>query len=70
MFVTPFGFFHIHLPSAFFWNMEFMILNVLDDAHSTEVSPLSFLNSNLPVDVSIGFVLFPVCALKSPMTIV
>ena len=41
---------------------------VLDVAHSTKASSLSFLNSrpNLPIAVSIGFVHFPICALKSP----
>ena len=52
--------------------MVFMILYFLDVAHSTKVSLLSFLNSspNLPVAVSIGFVLLPICILKSLITIV
>ena len=56
-FVTPFGVFHVHLFSAFFWDLVFMILYFLDVAHSTKVSPLSFLNSSpsLPVAVSMGF---------------
>ena len=44
-FVTPFGLFYVHLLPAFFWNMVFMSLYFLDVAHSTKVSPLSFLNS-------------------------
>ena len=62
VFVTPFGLFHVHLLFAFFWNMVFMILYFLGVAHSTKMSPLSFLNSsaNLPVAVSVGFVLFPI----------
>ena len=59
VFVTPFGLFHDHLLPAFFWNMVFMILYFLYVPHSTKVLPLSFLNSspNLPVPVSVGFVL-------------
>ena len=36
-------------------------------AHSTKVSPLSFLNSspNLPITVSIRFIIFPICVFKS-----
>ena len=63
VFITPFGLFHvIHFLPAFFWNIAFVILYFLDVAHSTNVSPLSFLNSNpkLPVTVSVGIVLFPI----------
>ena len=62
VFVTPFGLFHVHVLPAFFWNMVFMILFCLDVAHSTKVSPLSFINPgpNLPVALSIRFVLFPI----------
>ena len=64
-FVTPFGLSHVHPLPAFFWNMAFMILYFLDVAHSTQVSPLSFLNSrpNVPVAVSTMFVLFPIYSL-------
>ena len=72
VFVTPFGLFHVHLFPAFFGNMEFMMLYFLDVAYSTKMSPLAFLNSslNVPVAVSVGFVLFPIYATKSPDTTV
>ena len=52
--------------------MVFMILYVFDVANSTKVTPLSFFSSsrNLTVAVSTGSVLFSICALKSPVTIV
>ena len=51
--------------------MVFVMMYFRDVAHSTKVSPLSFINSspNLPVAVYIGFVCFPICALKYPITI-
>ena len=71
-FITHFGLSHVHLVPAFFWNMVFMILYFLYVAQYTKVSSLSFLNPtpNLPVSVSTWFVIYPICALKSPITIV
>ena len=71
VFVTPFGIFHVYLLPAFFRNIVFVTLYFFDIAHSAKVSLISFLNSNLnlPVAVSIGFLLFLICALKPPITI-
>ena len=71
-FVAPFGIFHIHLLPAFSMKHGIHDFYLLDAAaHSTEVSPLSFLiaSPNLPIAVSIGFVLFPICVLKSLVTV-
>ena len=56
------------LGGLFFIIFRFHLDVQFDDAHSTKVSPLSFLCSSphLPFAVSPGFVLFPFCTLKSP----
>ena len=61
VFVTPFGLFHGHLPISsllssgiwYSWFCTFLIFPILP---------------NLPVAVSTGFVLFPIWALKYPIT--